>query len=320
MMDATAYDTEVRSSGVENGNSVDLPGVGYGRLAKFLASSHENAIFRKFEQLNTMTLLRLQAELQSMEQELEEIQQEDQESGDPERSSYGVSFRPMRENALDGDSEQLELLEKIGRTLNDYNQALENFTFLHQASPPLDIDIKSLRLWLGRENVGQGDRFLSQAGIEGTVWDEEHRGDLLTVGGPSTRSDRLSRFINDKALSFYQSTLGHRSKDGNKVGADGIRHYDGRKVQRAGDIVVGALSAAFPTVAILVLYFVQNLIHRIGLVIVFTFIFSVAFAMMTGAKKAEVFAATAAFAAVEVVYIGSVASGDPICICSSDQA
>jgi hypothetical protein len=56
---------------------------------------------------------------------------------------------------------------------------------------------------------------------------------------------------------------------------------------------------------ILALYFVNSMIHRIGLVIVFTTVFSVALALFTGAKKVEVFSATAAFAAVEVVYIGS---------------
>lgn len=51
----------------------------------------------------------------------------------------------------------------------------------------------------------------------------------------------------------------------------------------------------------------KNMVHRIGLVIVFTVVFSTALTVLTGAKKIEVFSATAAFAAVEVVYIGSTA-------------
>jgi hypothetical protein len=47
------------------------------------------------------------------------------------------------------------------------------------------------------------------------------------------------------------------------------------------------------------------MIVRIGLMIVFTAIFSVSLAVLTEAKRAEIFAATAAFAAVEVVFIGS---------------
>lgn len=99
-----------------------------------------------------------------------------------------------------------------------------------------------------------------------------------------------------------------------------IRQYEEKKIQRFANVLTAALSAALPTVAILVLYFVENMIHRIGLVIVFTTVFSAVFAMFTGGKKAEVFAATAAFAAVEVVYIGSVASNDSPCVCSPGVA
>jgi hypothetical protein len=49
------------------------------------------------------------------------------------------------------------------------------------------------------------------------------------------------------------------------------------------------------------------MIHRIGLVIVFTTLFALSLALFTGARKVEIFSATAAFAAVEVVYIGSTA-------------
>ncbi|KAH3995500.1 hypothetical protein HBH68_165940 [Parastagonospora nodorum] len=47
------------------------------------------------------------------------------------------------------------------------------------------------------------------------------------------------------------------------------------------------------------------MIVRIGLVILFTAIFSVALAVFTSARKVEIISATAAFAAVEVVFIGS---------------
>ena len=89
-----------------------------------------------------------------------------------------------------------------------------------------------------------------------------------------------------------------------------IRRYQKDKISRVGDGIVAAVSAALPTTAILVLYFVRNTVYRIGLVIVFTVVFSAALTVLTGAKRIEIFSATAAFAAVEVVYIGSTA-GSP---------
>ncbi|TQN71770.1 hypothetical protein CSHISOI_03730, partial [Colletotrichum shisoi] len=276
---------------------------GYGKLAKLFAEAQEIAIFRKFDQLNMLNVLRLQAEIHELEEDLGEIRAEDRDSNDTNRRLYGLNFRVMRENAEDGDSEQLETLEKIGLKLIEYNQALQNVAFLYKASQPSDAEIDFLRLWLVRDKMG--DRFLRNAGVEATVWDDKHRTDLLTIGGSSGTSDRLSRLMNGRLLNWYHFAVGRFTKSGKRTNDEMIRDYDSRKIQRFSDVVVGALSASIPTVAILVLYFVHNMTHRIGIVIVFTFIFSVAFSTITGAKKAEVFAAIAAFAAVEVVYIGS---------------
>ena len=70
-------------------------------------------------------------------------------------------------------------------------------------------------------------------------------------------------------------------------------------------VIVGTWSSLLPTLAILVLYFVKSMLVRIGLVIVFTFMFSFVLSIFTGARNVEVFSATAAFAAVEVVFVGS---------------
>lgn len=68
------------------------------------------------------------------------------------------------------------------------------------------------------------------------------------------------------------------------------------------------LSSLLPTVMILALYFIQSMLWRIGAVIIFTAIFAVALTVFTNARKIEVYSATAAFAAVEVVFIGSTAN------------
>lgn len=83
------------------------------------------------------------------------------------------------------------------------------------------------------------------------------------------------------------------------------RRYSSKAVNRLASGVVAALSSILPTLAILVLYYVHDMVQRIGLLIVFTTLFAVALAVLTNAKQVEVFSATAAFAAVEVVFIGS---------------
>ncbi|KAK8094238.1 hypothetical protein PG997_000923 [Apiospora hydei] len=87
------------------------------------------------------------------------------------------------------------------------------------------------------------------------------------------------------------------------------RSYNTRTISRVGSATVAALSSTLPTLAILVLYFVKDMVTRLGLIILFTTIFAFALAFFTDAKKVEIFSATAAFAAVEVVYVGSTSAG-----------
>ncbi|KAK8135228.1 hypothetical protein PG984_007240 [Apiospora sp. TS-2023a] len=160
------------------------------------------------------------------------------------------------------------------------------------------------RTWLERDKTGEG--FLCQARNEGRAWKGDHRADFLAVERPSRGLDRLANFLNGTMVNWYHATLGGFSKSEVK----------------AHDVVRAALAVGLFTMAILVRHYVQNMVHRTGLVIVFTTIFAVGLALLTGAKKAEVFAATAAFAAfaaVKVVYTGSVTSNESVCIYSPND-
>lgn len=67
-------------------------------------------------------LLRLQAELHSLEDELLEVIQEDQQSDDSDRKDYSRNFFLLKRCAEQGkDSEQYELLQHIGEKLNEYS-------------------------------------------------------------------------------------------------------------------------------------------------------------------------------------------------------
>ena len=73
-----------------------------------------------------------------------------------------------------------------------------------------------------------------------------------------------------------------------------FRQYDDEKIETISNSVSAILGSLLPTIAILVLYFVKQMLLRIGLVIVFTSIFSLALSLFTEAKRVEIFSATAA--------------------------
>jgi hypothetical protein len=108
----------------------DLFPTGYAKLASLMGKFPECAIFRKFGLLNAINLLRLQAELHDMEQQLKEVIDDDLQSGDPIRELYALDFRLMKDNMEQGHSIQYELLLDIGKKLDEYSMFPRKFQTL----------------------------------------------------------------------------------------------------------------------------------------------------------------------------------------------
>ena len=94
---------------------------GYPKLARLMSRAPETTIFRRFNELNLINLLRLQAELQDMEHQLQQIREEDAQSSDQVREFYVTDFRLMRDWRYTGDPLQYDLLVSIGNEIQDYS-------------------------------------------------------------------------------------------------------------------------------------------------------------------------------------------------------
>lgn len=73
-----------------------------------------------------------------------------------------------------------------------------------------------------------------------------------------------------------------------------FREYSDSRLMAVSNSIGAIFSSLLPTLVILVLYFVKSMLLRIGLMILFTAIFSIALSVFTEAKKVEIFSATAA--------------------------
>jgi hypothetical protein len=93
---------------------------GYPTLAWLMSSYPDNAFFRRFGELNLLNLLRLQTELQEMEQQLKLIRK-DAESRDATRAWYEKDFRAMRNNKELGGFEQYKLLIQTSLKHQEYS-------------------------------------------------------------------------------------------------------------------------------------------------------------------------------------------------------
>lgn len=204
------------------------------------------------------------------------------------------------------------------------DEALFQVMRLDQAEGPSSRDIQDLRKWLIRPSMG--NNFL--IGAEALTWDEVNNGDFISprVGTP----DKFNSLLTGSILDAYHWAYGHRKEASQNLSmlivcrtnadqyqnqdsrmqdlGNNLRVYDDKKITVVADALAAVISSLLPTVMILVLFFVHDMLWRLGLLIIFTAIFSASITVFTNAKKIEVYSATAAFAAVEVVFIGSTSS------------
>lgn len=86
-----------------------------------------------------------------------------------------------------------------------------------------------------------------------------------------------------------------------------MTYFDEKSSSRFVAAVSVMIAAVLMIGAILDLYFVKRPISKLGLTAGFTMLFAISVGTLTNARRAEMFGATAAYAAVLVVFV----SGDP---------
>jgi len=97
----------------------------------------------------------------------------------------------------------------------------------------------------------------------------------------------------------------------NLVPADGqtpasLVHYSDSKIALITNSVSTILSSVLPAISMFVLYFLNDPLARLGTIVGLCFLFSTFHTVIAGARPVDCFAATAAFASVLVVYVGTV--------------
>jgi len=96
--------------------------VGYPRLSERMGLKPEILIFRKFVALNARILLYMQAELASLEKTLQQVERNDREDKEEaNRREYASNYTKLSQSDRDGDTYQLELVEKISSRLKSYS-------------------------------------------------------------------------------------------------------------------------------------------------------------------------------------------------------
>ena len=114
-------------------------------------------------------------------------------------------------------------------------------------------------------------------------------------------SHLLPRFVRPHLLDVESWTSSNT--DGQTTVAES--YGSERQWKVIGDQATSFLAAVLVLMPVIVLHFVDSSNARLGIIVAFTMAFSLILTSATEAKRSEVFAAVAAFVAVQVVYVGS---------------
>ncbi|KAH7372101.1 hypothetical protein BKA64DRAFT_262832 [Cadophora sp. MPI-SDFR-AT-0126] len=261
---------------------------GFPSVASFIASDpdHSFSIFPGFHRLSSRNLLYLEAELWELQREQDVMDIRELRAGDPDY------FRSWKKLSTSGEPRQLQRMELIGRIrtkLKEYQEALALQETILKMGKPQTETLRPLRLWLDGKS---GERTSpSFQGLLASRMNDEN--DLVALHPPFER-DWLSRIVDLPYLRYF---CFHSDVD------ESIAIYSMRKVNRAVAVLSMVLAAVILIITIVTLYLVTNNNVRLGLICAFTVGFALSIHLLTNARRAELFAATAAYAAVLVVFV-----------------
>jgi hypothetical protein len=103
---------------------------GYAKIAQFMGTHDEFAIFRRFKELNIQNLLYMQAEITHLEAELREIASKNRQQWD--RRNYAYDWWSLSQGESDEDTEQWVTVLEIREKLDKYSM----WVFLVCSSTP----------------------------------------------------------------------------------------------------------------------------------------------------------------------------------------
>jgi hypothetical protein len=160
-----------------------------------------------------------------------------------------------------------------------------------------------MRNWFSNNTAGRPSQGGTPQlwGSSETIYDDIH--DLVALRVPAD-TDRLSNFIQNSFGVFFQIT----SPDGYST------YISEQSIALCVAITSSVLAAILLFGSVVSLYFVHNPYALLGMLGGWTVLFATCVGLLTSARRDQVFAATAAYAAVLVVFVSGTLGGAPVLV------
>ncbi|KAF2685664.1 hypothetical protein K458DRAFT_416885 [Lentithecium fluviatile CBS 122367] len=263
---------------------------GYPRLAALLNSDENFLICRKYGLLHNRVLLYRQDELRELELELLSMDKAATNTDDTM-----LKCRTREERASD---DRRHLINRIDEKLKEYNDIVQRTRAFATLQRATERNHKSVWNWifhsapLVQEEAKTFDKDRDFVAIvdakEGSWFDGRVETALSRFGGPFTRQ----LFISKRDRSSTSDKL--------------VRLYSKRRIDIFSRLIITILAVILLMAPVIALFGTNEKgAIKILIIFLFTMAFSVALSLCTKAKRHEVFAATAAYCAVLVVFLGN---------------
>lgn len=305
---------------------------GFPRLAAFQSSESNFSLYRSFTYLHSRVLLDLQDDIAGLEKELDEIDWDDFDE-DPDRLRSRDFDKASDENS--GRNRRV-ILKEIRLKLVEYDEVLIKARTLDSFQKPSDRNYRSVRRFhhnhkplkdTETELIRSKEDTISlrNSGREGSTFDAGLEKVIFKID--EFISGMLGLEKGHLPLGRYFQSPELRAKTTNKY----IALYSSSRIDKLANIIITLIIFALLVVPVVAMYMLtsttlhigdgsgsfnsgsvvtvdsntRDTLNAVGLLIVFTLLFSAAMSLLTKAARHELFAASAAYCAILVVFIGN---------------
>ncbi|KAF3050098.1 hypothetical protein E8E11_002378 [Didymella keratinophila] len=284
----------------------DIP-QGYYRLAAFISSDQNLLIFRGFATIHARLLLHLQTEIQRLEKELNRMDEMETDELRLKSGAQDARLSRKEKKANKDKRTRCDVLEDLRIKICQYDEIMINQNAINGFQRESNRDYSNVRAWIENNTplvsaeeeyiLCKDDLWSMRRGREGTVF-EGAIGNVLKKC-ESTPLRGIVRWI------FCSKEVDGKTSDSS------IHYFSPSRITKTADVPIAITSVLFLVAPILAMYELSTRKTKratygaIGVLVGFSMLFAGTMAIITQAKRHEVFAASAAYCAVLVVFIGS---------------
>lgn len=264
---------------------------GYPAFSRYLASGSDFLVLRKFGQINALVLLDLQNEIRLLEQQLEENWQQSDQDNDPiKQAKNKLTSLPDDHQKNPKRAERSAVLKQLRPLIKEYNELLISSAQIRTTYPAQEYQINSLRNWHNN---------YAHAIFEDEQYHKDNEHDLICLGH---RPKPMMMHIAEKSRLLRWLFRKPPKKD--QYLDEETQAWSSKKMQLFADSIAVLLGLCMLYGPLWWLNWVSDNVCRLGIVAGFVGLFAVALVFVGGGGRPfEVLAATAAYAAVLMVFL-----------------